>query len=565
MRFRLSLVLSLLLLSTAATIGSADYFVDFEGDGETKTAYASGTVNLSGLDWDMTEALIGTLAADWKNGVRSARMRGYEASSMTMLQDKQGGLGNLSFLYRRYGTDIQVDWMVEYSTDQGTTWIQVGDAFTPPADDVVQVFSEPVSVEGPVRVRIKRATEDGNATNRRLNIDDILLTDYSPGTAAAPTFAPPGGTYYNPVEVTISTTTPDATIYYTVNGDDPDDGSTMYVDPVAIVETTTLKAITYAPGLNPSSITTAVYTFPAINDVPDVATLRQGAADGTVYRLAGEAVLTFQQDFRGQKYIQDGTAGILIDDDPRIIQTVYDRHDGITGITGTLLVFGNMLQFVPIYDPGPATSFGNIVEPIEIATLAEFNSNFEMYESRLVRLMNVHFTTPPGSYFQNGQVYILSDGVDQTLFRTTFYGVDYINTLVPEGTLNIVGLPNSRAEGDYITARDLADFMTPPVYGACCFEDGSCMILTDDDCAAGGGLWEGPDTECEPNPCPQPLGACCVMDTGECLVLTQEDCEAMAGTEYYGDFLPCDPNPCPPPVPTIEGTWGNIKNQFRQD
>ena len=36
-----------------------DYSVDFEGDGEVKTSYASGTVNLSGLNWDLTEVMIG--------------------------------------------------------------------------------------------------------------------------------------------------------------------------------------------------------------------------------------------------------------------------------------------------------------------------------------------------------------------------------------------------------------------------------------------------------------------------------------------------------------------------
>ncbi len=77
------------------------------------------------------------------------------------------------------------------------------------------------------------------------------------------------------------------------------------------------------------------------------------------------------------------------------------------------------------------------------------------------------------------------------------------------------------------------------------------------------GTWLGEGTVCDPNPCPQHLGACCVLDTGECMILTQEDCEALAGTEYYGDFVPCDPNPCPPPVPTIDGTWGHIKSHYR--
>ena len=159
------------------------YLVDFEGAGETKIAYASGTVNLSGLDWDMTEALIGTDASDWKNGVRSARLRGYGTSSMTMLANKTTGVGVVSFLYRRYGTDAQGDWKVEYSTDGGTTWTQIGSSFTAPTTDVVQTFSEVLNLEGNVRIRIKRATESGTA-NQRLNIDDILLTDYSGGEPA---------------------------------------------------------------------------------------------------------------------------------------------------------------------------------------------------------------------------------------------------------------------------------------------------------------------------------------------------------------------------------------------
>lgn len=166
------------------------YFVDFEGEGETKTAYASGTVNLSGLDWNMTEALIGTLDADWKNGERSARMRGYAASSMTMLENKTGGLGTISFFYRRYGTDTQVDWKVEYSTDNGESWMQAGSSFTAPASDEVQEFTAIVNVNGNVKVRIKRATEEGSS-NRRLNIDDITLTDFTgdpdPEPSAYPT------------------------------------------------------------------------------------------------------------------------------------------------------------------------------------------------------------------------------------------------------------------------------------------------------------------------------------------------------------------------------------------
>lgn len=197
------------LLSLGALSGQ--YIVNFEGATETKTGYASGTVNLSGMDWNMTESLIGNSTADWKNGTKSARMRGNAASAMSMLADKTTGLGTLSFQYRRYGTDVQVDWKAEYSTDGGANWFQTGASFTAPASDEVQTFSSIVNVNGNVRIRIKRATETGVA-NARLNIDDITLTDYSGG--ATPTINVSGT--LNPFST--YTGTPSASQSYNLSG-----------------------------------------------------------------------------------------------------------------------------------------------------------------------------------------------------------------------------------------------------------------------------------------------------------------------------------------------------------
>jgi len=164
--------------------GSASVIIDFEGPGEQKGAYASGTVNLSGFDFDMTEALIGSLANDFFNGTQSARFRGRDGSSMTMLEDKSNGLGTVSFEYRQYGTDTgQQPWAVEYSTNAGTDWTQIGDPFT--ATDVVQTFSETVEAEGDIRIRIVLTTTPGNTGNRRMNVDDIELTDFVVAPAVA--------------------------------------------------------------------------------------------------------------------------------------------------------------------------------------------------------------------------------------------------------------------------------------------------------------------------------------------------------------------------------------------
>ncbi len=161
--------------------GGPSYTVDFE-DG-TKTAYASGSVTLSGISWNMTEALIGAGDAnDFKNGLKSARLRGYSTSVISMLADKTGGIGTISFAHRRYSTDAQVEWIVDYSTDNGTNWTEAG-RFTPGA--VAATFSASVNSATASRIRIR--TEAAGATNRRANVDDITITSFSASTPSIST------------------------------------------------------------------------------------------------------------------------------------------------------------------------------------------------------------------------------------------------------------------------------------------------------------------------------------------------------------------------------------------
>ncbi len=193
-----------------------------------------------------------------------------------------------------------------------------------------------------------------------------------------------------------------------------------------------------------------------ITEMHNVAALRNQVADNeTVYTLTSEAVLTYQESWRNSKYIQDETAGILIDDAPGTITTGYDIYDGITGIQGRLSVFGNMMQFVPVEDPGPATSSGNVVEPV-VLTMEDYLDNFMHYQARLVTIENVYFIDA-GETFANGQVYEFTDDEFVAPFRSTFFGVDYIGDPIPSGELNLSGLPNSRNDGDYLTARNWGD------------------------------------------------------------------------------------------------------------
>jgi len=87
--------------------------------------------------------------------------------------------------------------------------------------------------------------------------------------AATPTFSPVAGSYTSAQTVTISDTTPGATIYYTTNGTTPTTSSTVYSGPITVSATETVNAIAIASGYTTSSVGVAPYTIgaapPAIN------------------------------------------------------------------------------------------------------------------------------------------------------------------------------------------------------------------------------------------------------------------------------------------------------------
>ncbi len=209
----------------------------------------------------------------------------------------------------------------------------------------------------------------------------------------------------------------------------------------------------------PQTATGLSGTFSIIPPPPQFSTLAElrAGTPGTTYTYTGQGILTFKQSFRNQKYIQDATAAILIDDNSGKLTTTYNLGDAITNITGTVAEFNGMLQFTPESDPGPAASTGNSITP-EVVTLAQLYGNWENYEAELIKVPNITFTNPTGN-FANGTIYPVTDNNSTTAdFRTTFYDVDYINTPVPAFTQDVVVIPNSRSDGDHITSRSLSDF-----------------------------------------------------------------------------------------------------------
>src|SRR5262249_54525107 len=63
------------------------------------------------------------------------------------------------------------------------------------------------------------------------------------GATATPTFSPPAGTYTSAQMVTISDSTPGASIFFTTDGTTPTTASTMFTTPISVTSTETIQAI----------------------------------------------------------------------------------------------------------------------------------------------------------------------------------------------------------------------------------------------------------------------------------------------------------------------------------
>lgn len=127
------------------------------------------------------------------------------------------------------------------------------DESTPSASSTL--YTGPITLTATTTVKAI-AIKDGLADSEVVNAMFIL-----DGKTITPKSSPPEGTYNGIQQVSLSTDTPGAIIYYTLDGTTPLTSSTQYVSPIEISETTTLKAIATKTGETKSDIFTAVYTL----------------------------------------------------------------------------------------------------------------------------------------------------------------------------------------------------------------------------------------------------------------------------------------------------------------
>jgi N-acetylneuraminic acid mutarotase len=118
------------------------------------------------------------------------------------------------------------------------------------------VYSAPISVSTSETVEAI-AVATGNAVSPAASASYTINLP----TAATPTFSVSGGTYSTAQTVTISDSTPNATIYYTTNGTVPSIGSTAYSGAITVSSSETIEAMAIANGYSSSAVASASYTI----------------------------------------------------------------------------------------------------------------------------------------------------------------------------------------------------------------------------------------------------------------------------------------------------------------
>ncbi|MEB0261686.1 MULTISPECIES: DNA/RNA non-specific endonuclease [unclassified Mucilaginibacter] len=130
----------------------------------SKTSYAVADVQLNTGLWSFNDGLIGSLAADVKNGAKSVRLR---TGDLTMKFDING-VEQISIKHAKYGTDATSTWQLMISEDGGATYTQLGANISETSTTLV-ADSFKVTTTKPVRFRIQKTG------TTRINLDDITF------------------------------------------------------------------------------------------------------------------------------------------------------------------------------------------------------------------------------------------------------------------------------------------------------------------------------------------------------------------------------------------------------
>jgi endonuclease G len=152
----------------------------FEAGG--KTSYAAANVTLGTGSWLMDDALTGNLSTDRKTGSYSARVRN---TGLVHMNFNKTGAGTVTIQHAVFSSDGSSTWQLWSSTNNGSTWSQVGSTVTT-SSTTLQTATFTVNNANAIRFEIRKVSGGAN----RINLDNVQIGDFTsptPTPTATPT------------------------------------------------------------------------------------------------------------------------------------------------------------------------------------------------------------------------------------------------------------------------------------------------------------------------------------------------------------------------------------------
>ncbi|MFN2396308.1 MAG: phospholipase D-like domain-containing protein [Bacteroidales bacterium] len=441
----LSLIFSFIIFNLQAQL-----FEDIEQG--SKNTYSPFAIELSTGDWMFDNALVGTLASDKKNGLKSARIRdGY----IEMEFDYPLGLSEVSFYAADFSSDTGGAVEVSYSDDGGQNWLSLADPISVTSELTQYSISE--SIEGDIRLRFTKTAGD------RINVDDILISSYIE-TSEEPSLLfrineipyPNGSTFdfglntgYASALLQLRNTGQDDLVIsdFEITGDgysvDGNLNITLeYLETVSF----TLEYESDVPGFNTGNISLTTndpeneqFTINLTAETLDtsqpvaIADARQ-LPQGTEVTITGWVTVASQ--FAGPVYLQDETAGIAwyngaLMAEEWLVGAIVGDSILLTGEIGN---FNNLLQIVndSYFEIFPESN--KEIEPVEI-TIEQMNSGD--YEGLLARISELEFEAT-GTYAGDSN-YLITDATGEGELRVDG-STNLPGTVIPNGPVEVTGV-----------------------------------------------------------------------------------------------------------------------------
>ena len=268
-------------------------------------------------------------------------------------------------------------------------------------------FATPINATRVVWVAIPTT----NTKTLRINTYEIKGMEEEAPAIAAPSFSVEAGTYHENQTVTLAAED-GAIIYYTLDGTTPTSSSTVYAQPIAIEQTTTLKAIA-VKGADVSRVATAIYTIEKLTTVNSIAALKVLPTGTKAILTLNNAIVTAVGS--NDIFVQDATGGLDLYQSGQ----TYTVGDVLNGkVSGTYTLYKGVPEIMNGNYSGVTAVAGQGATPM-VVTIDQLVANPADYAYRLLTL--------EGVTLENGKL-SQENGTQQLDFYDKFnaLGVGYI-------------------------------------------------------------------------------------------------------------------------------------------